>query len=172
MLSAVFILSVIAFRSLLAGMVLILFALMANLLSYTYMNHEVVGLTVDTISAISLGVGLGISHAIYSLVAIRDEIVGGLPLNQAIRAALRGAGTTILSTCAVMMAGLAPWVFSPVLFQNEMSALLILLMTTNLIAGLLILPALLILIRPRFLVQHEPVTTAGIALRAGVQSAS
>jgi uncharacterized protein len=92
MLSAVFILSVIAFRSLLAGMVLILFALMANLLSYTYMNHEVVGLTVDTISAISLGVGLGISHAIYSLVAIRDEIVGGLPLNQAIRAAVRGAG--------------------------------------------------------------------------------
>jgi predicted RND superfamily exporter protein len=71
-----------------------------------------------------------------------------------------------------MMAGLAPWVFSPVLFQNEMSALLILLMTTNLIAGLLILPALLILIRPRFLVQYEPATTAEIPGRAGVQSAS
>jgi predicted RND superfamily exporter protein len=85
------------------------------------------------------------------LAAIRDEIVVGLPLKQAIRAALSGAGTTILSTYLVMIAGLVPWVFSPVLFQNEMSELLILVMTTNLIAGLLILPALLILIRPRFL---------------------
>jgi predicted RND superfamily exporter protein len=71
-----------------------------------------------------------------------------------------------------MIAGLLPWVFSPVLFQTEMSALLILLMTTNLIAGLLILPALLILIRPRFLVQYEPVATAEIPGRPGVQSAS
>jgi predicted RND superfamily exporter protein len=148
-----------------------LVALMANLLDYTYMNREVIGLTVDTISVVSLGVGLGISYAIYALAAIRDEIAGGLPLDQAIRAALRGSETTILNTYLVMIAGLVPWVFSPVLFQNEMSALLILLMTTNLIAGLLILPALLILIRPRFLVQYEPVTTAEIPGRPGGQSA-
>jgi predicted RND superfamily exporter protein len=171
-LSAVFILAVIAFRSVMAGVLLILVAVMANLLAYTYMNREVIGLTVDTISVVSLGIGLGISYAIYALAAIRDEIIGGLPLNEAIRAALRGAGATILSTYVVMIAGLAPWVFSPVLFQNEMSALLILLMTTNLIAGLLILPALLILIRPRFLLQYEPVITAEIPGRAGAQSTS
>ena len=95
--------------------------------AYTYMNREVIGLTVDTISVISLGIGLGISYAIYLLVAVRDEIISGLLLNEAIRAALHGAGATILSTYVVMIAGLAPWVFSPVLFQNEMSALLILL---------------------------------------------
>jgi hypothetical protein len=37
---------------------------MANLLAYTYMNRQLMGLTVDTISVISLGVGLGISYAI------------------------------------------------------------------------------------------------------------
>ncbi len=159
---AIFILTVIAFRSIIAGGLLVLVALMANLLAYTYMNRELMGLTIDTISVISLGVGLGISYAIYILVAIREEIVGGLPLSLATTSALRRAGVTILSTYVVMIAGLVPWVFSPVLFQNEMSALLILLMTTNLIAGLLILPALLVLIRPRFLVRLEPVASAEI----------
>ena len=65
------------------------------------MNRQLIGLTVDTISVISLGVGLGISYAIYALAAICDEIVVGLPLKQAIRAALSGAGTTILNTYLV-----------------------------------------------------------------------
>jgi hypothetical protein len=170
-LSAIFILAAITFRSVLAGALLVFVALTANLLAYTYMNREVIGLTVDTVSVISLGIGLGASYAIYALAAIRDEIAGGFALNQAIRAALRGAGVTILSTYIVMVAALAPWVLSPVLFQNEMSALLILLMTTNLIAGLFILPALLVLIRPRFLLRYER-RSPEAGNRAGPQSAS
>jgi uncharacterized protein len=158
-LAAIFILTAIAFRSLLAGALLVLLALMANLIAFTYMNRQMMGMTVDTISVISLGVGLGISYAIYLLIAIRDEVVGGSTLERAIRAASRGSNATIIGTYAVMVAGLLPWVFSPVLFQTEMSTLLILLMTTNLIAGLLVLPALLVLLRPRFLVGHEPAAT-------------
>jgi predicted RND superfamily exporter protein len=68
-----------------------------------------------------------------------------------------------------MIAGLIPLVFSPVLFQNEMSALLILLMTTNLIAGLLILPALLVMIHPRFLVRSEPESPLTISEQASAR---
>jgi predicted RND superfamily exporter protein len=167
-LTAILILATITFRSTMAGALLVFVALSANLVAYTYMNREVIGLTVDTVSVISISVGLGVSYAIYALAAIRDELVGGLLLNQAIPTALRGTGVTILSTYVVMIAALAPWVFSPVLFQSEMSALLIVLMTTNLIAGLLILPALLVLIRPRFLVRYESVTLAEIPGRASV----
>jgi predicted RND superfamily exporter protein len=161
-LSAIFILVAIAFRSILAGTLLVLVAVMANLLAYSYMNREAMGLTVDTVSVISLGVGLGVSYAIYTLAAIRKEIVSGLLLNQAIMTALRRTGITILSTYVVMTAALVPWVFSPVLFQNEMSSLLILLMTTNLVAGLLILPALIVLTRPHFLLRYEAAPTVGM----------
>ena len=44
-----------------------------------------------------------------------------------------------------------PWVFSPVLFHNEMSVLLIILMFTNVIMGLSILPAYIAWARPRFI---------------------
>ncbi len=87
---------------------------------------------------------------------MREAIArGGITLEEAIRAGLSARGGTIVGTYLLMVAGLVPWVFSPVLFQNEMSALLILLMTTNLIAGLLILPALLVVMRPRFLTRYE-----------------
>ena len=170
-LTAVLVLGAIAFRSILAGSVLVVVALMGNLVAFTFMNRLGMGLTVDTVSVISLGVGLGLSFAIYALFAIRDEIDGGLPLNDAIRVAVSGSGATIVGTYALMVAALVPWVFSPVLFQNEMSALLILLMTTNLIAGLLIMPALLIVKRPRFLIRYERDSTAP-AKRVAAQSVS
>lgn len=169
---AILILSAIAFRSILAGALLGLVALMANLIAFTYMNRHMIGLTVDTISVISLGVGLGISYAIYVLIAIRDEVVAGAQLGGAIRAALGGAGATVIGTYVVMVAGLLPWVVSPVLFQTEMSTLLILLMTTNLIAGLLVLPALLVLLRPRFLMRREPPAIGDAEDRATARSAS
>ena len=158
-LSAILLLTALAFRSFMAGVIVALVALMANLVAYTYMNFRGVGLTVDTVSVVSLGIGLGLSYAVYALVAVRDEIAAGGQLNSAIKTALNTSGATILATYVVMIAGLAPWVFSPVLFQTEMSTLLILLMTTNLIAGLLILPALLLMLRPQFLLRHEGSTS-------------
>jgi predicted RND superfamily exporter protein len=55
----------------------------------------------------------------------------------------------------VMVGGIFAWVFSPLLFHSEMSVLLILLMSTNLIAGLLLIPALIAWIRPRFITRYE-----------------
>jgi predicted RND superfamily exporter protein len=62
------------------------------------MNREVIGLTVDTVSVISIGIGIGVSYAIFTLAAIRDELVGGFLLDEAVRAALRAVGKTVLST--------------------------------------------------------------------------
>jgi predicted RND superfamily exporter protein len=80
-----------------------------------------------------------------------DECMEGKPLEEAIETALRGTGAAVLATFAVIIGGLAPWAFSPVLFHNEMSVLLIILMFTNVIMGLLILPAYIAWARPRFI---------------------
>jgi uncharacterized protein len=128
---------------------------MANFGAFIYMNYRSIGLTVDTISVISLGIGLGIDYGIYLVARIRDEATRGLPLETAISSALSSTGVWVLWTFAVMIGGIAPWVFSPLLFQNEMSELLILLMSANVLVGLLILPALIAWWRPRFLTRYE-----------------
>jgi len=110
-----------------------------------------IGITIDTIPVISLGIGLGVDYGIYTVSRIMDECMEGKSLEDAITIALRGTGAAVLATFSVIVGGLAPWAFSPVLFHNEMSVLLIILMFTNVIMGLLILPAYIAWARPRFI---------------------
>ena len=162
-LAAIFVIGAILFYSPIAGGLLVLVALMANTLGFAYMNHHMIGLTVDTIPVISLGIGLGLSFAVYVLARIGEEGANGLRVNDAVKAALRKTGPAVLGSFVVILGGLIPWVFSPMLFQNEMSLILILLMTTNLIAGVLILPSLVAWTRPRFVTRTTPDSATLIA---------
>lgn len=154
-LATIFLCTTVVFRSLVAGVLLAFACVGANFCAFVYMNYRTIGLTADTIPLISLGIGLGIDYAIYVVARIRDEVIGGLALDPAITTAVRTTGAWVFGTFAVMMGGIIPWVFSPLLFHNEMSVLLILLMSVNLIVGLLILPGLIAWIRPRFITRYE-----------------
>src|SRR5439155_26668652 len=123
----------------------------SNFGALVYMNYSNVGITIDTIPVISLGIGLGIDYAIYTVARIRDEVIAGAQPDEAITTALDTTGGWVFATFAVMVGGILPWVFSPLLFHNEMSVLLILLMAANLIVGLLILPGYIAWRRPHFL---------------------
>ena len=61
----------------------------------------------------------------------------------------------VFASYMVMVAGVLPWAFSPLLFHNQMSVMLILLMSANLIAGVMLTPALIAWLRPRFLLRYE-----------------
>lgn len=144
-----------SFWSFTAGTLFIISCIMANFGAFIYMNVRDIGLTIDTIPVISLGIGLGVDYGIYTVARIRDEVAGGVSLTDAITIALRSTGASVFSTFAVMIGGILPWVFSPLLFHNEMSVLLIFLMATNMIAGVLILPAYIAWRRPRFITRYE-----------------
>lgn len=153
-----------SFWSITAGALFIVSCVMANFGAFIYMNARNIGLTIDTIPVISLGIGLGVDYGIYTVARIRDEVMGGTSVNEAVETALRSTGASVFSTFAVMIGGILPWAFSPLLFHNEMSVLLIFLMATNMIAGVLILPAYLAWRRPRFITRYE--MTAGHAASA------
>jgi uncharacterized protein len=138
------------FRSLTAGVLFIISCVMANFGAFVYMNARGIGLTIDTIPVISLGIGLGVDYGIYTVARIRDEVAGGASIEDSITTALRTTGAAVFSTFAVMVGGILPWTFSPLLFHNEMSVLLIFLMGTNMIAGVLILPAYIAWQQPAF----------------------
>jgi predicted RND superfamily exporter protein len=160
------------FRSLVAGALFVLSCVMANFGAFVYMNARDIGLTADTIPIISLGVGLGIAYAIYTVARIREEVMDGLALNDAITTALRTTGAWVFATYVVMVGGVLPWVFSPLLFHNEMSVLLILLMSANMIAGLLILPAVIAWTRPRFITRYEQTARAQPTVGAAAKQAT
>ena len=144
------------FRSPVAGALFIVSCIMANFGAFVYMNARDIGLTIDTIPVISLGIGLGVDYGIYTVARIRDEVAGGASIEDAVTTALRTTGAAVFSTFAVMVGGIVPWAFSPLLFHNEMSVLLIFLMGTNMIAGVLILPAYIAWRRPKFITRYMP----------------
>jgi uncharacterized protein len=127
------------------------------------MNARNIGLTIDTIPVISLGIGLGVDYGIYAVARIQDEVIGSATIEEAISTALRTTGVAVFMTFAVMIGGILPWAFSPLLFHNEMSVLLIFLMGTNMIAGVLILPAFIAWRRPRFIARYEKKSASQIA---------
>lgn len=156
------------FRSLTAGALFIISCVMANFGAFVYMNARGIGLTIDTIPVISLGIGLGVDYGIYTVARIRDEVTGGATIQNSVTTALRTTGAAVFSTFAVMVGGILPWAFSPLLFHNEMSVLLIFLMGTNMIAGVLILPAYIAWRRPAFISRYQqPDAAAQAATAAG-----
>ncbi|HJU11431.1 MAG TPA: MMPL family transporter [Candidatus Binataceae bacterium] len=159
-LAVIFVASALIFTSPVAGLLFLIAAVMANFVAFIYMKYQVIGLTVDTIPVISIGIGLGINYAIYIVGRIRDEVASGVQLNNAITTSLRTTGKWVFATFAVMIGGILPWVFSPLLFHNEMSVLLMLLMLANLIVGLFILPGYIAWRRPRFLTRYALERTA------------
>ncbi|HVN91194.1 MAG TPA: MMPL family transporter [Candidatus Binataceae bacterium] len=139
-----------AFRSFVAGFLFLLACVLANFGAFIYMNARGIGLTIDTIPVISLGIGLGVDYGIYAVSRIRDEVMAGMEIDDAIVLALSTTGVAVFNTFLVMIGGIFPWIFSPLLFHSQMSTLLIFLMGTNMIAGCLVLPAYISWRRPKF----------------------
>ncbi len=150
-LAVVFVFCAITYRSLIAGLLFVVSCVAANFGAFIYMRLVDVGITIDTIPVISLGIGLGVDYGIYTVSRILNECSAGMPLDQSITTALYGTGAAVFMTFATIVGGMVPWVFSPTLFQSEMSILLIILMFTNMIVGVLILPAFISWMRPRFI---------------------
>jgi hypothetical protein len=142
---------------------------MANFGAFVYMNARDIGITIDTIPVISLGIGLGVDYGIYTVARIQDEVINGASIEGAISTALHTTGAAVFSTFAVMIGGILPWAFSPLLFHNEMSVLLVFLMAANMVAGVLILPAFIAWYRPRFIARYQ---LAGEGERRGARTAA
>jgi uncharacterized protein len=120
-----------------------------------------IGLTIDTVPVLSLGIGLGVDYGIYVVARIRDEVSRGCALEEAVMIGITGTGAAVFSTFAVMVGGIVPWIFSPLLFHSQMSLLLSFLMLTNMVAGILILPAYIAWAHPKFISGHEGAGGAG-----------
>jgi predicted RND superfamily exporter protein len=164
-LAIIFVFCVISFRSFSAGFLFLFACVLANFCAFIYLSLRGIGITIDTISVISLGIGLGIDYGIYVVARIRDEAAEGKSLEEAISVAIRTTGSAVLCTFLVMIGGIALWTISPLLFHSQMSVLLILLMFANMFAGVVILPCFIAWAKPQFITR----CSREFQLQAGLQ---
>ena len=142
-----------AYRSIVAGLLLLIPVNLANAMLTASMSLAGVGLDVNSLPILAIGIGVGIDYGIYLLTRICEEYqVANKDLGLAIRVALKTCGKAIFFTASLMTIGLAPWYFlSELKFLSDTGLLLVILMLINMVLALVLLPLLIYLIKPKFL---------------------
>jgi hypothetical protein len=150
-LGIIFILCVVTYRSLLAGVIFTMSLILANFLAFTFMVYKGIGLNINTFPVVSLGIGLGVDYGLYIVSRIIEVYKKEKDLGKAVRGGIITAGRAVFFTATMMTAGVIFWYFSPLRFQAEMGILLGILMMVNMVVGVLVLPAVINIIKPKFI---------------------
>lgn len=110
-----------------------------------------VGLTAEIIPVVALGIGFGDDFGIYIVSRVMDELrKGGGQLKEALIEAMSTSGKAVFFTGLSLTIGIAVWMLSPILMQVRLGALLSFLIFFNVIGTLMVLPSMIMTIKPKF----------------------
>jgi predicted RND superfamily exporter protein len=160
-----------AYRSLVAGLVLLIPVNLSNFFLGAMMERMGIGLDVNTLPIAAIGIGVGIDYGIYLLSRICEEYQGHPDYSKAILASVSTTGKAIFFTSTIVLLAIMPWYFlSGLKFLADMGLLLVLVMLINMLISLIVLPLLVWLIKPRFLSSDKLLVGEGVDLSAYISS--
>ena len=148
----VFLCLVFAYGSLVSGYLLILPLLFRTLLVFGILGFLRVGMTAEMIPMVALGIGFGDDFSIYIVSRIKDELKeGGGSLSKAVTQAMSTSGKAVFFTGLTLAVGISTWMFSSILMQVRLGALLGFFIFFNAIGTLIVLPSMIMTVKPKFL---------------------
>jgi predicted RND superfamily exporter protein len=138
------------FRSITAGLILTIPLAISNLVGFALMALTEVGLTVSTYPVSSVAIGFGVDYGIYFISRLQEEKENTEDLNTALMRTMTTNGKAIVIIATTLTLGLVCWLFSSLRFQAEMGTFFALLLLFNMLGALLLVPSLVVLIKPKF----------------------
>ncbi|SFU53518.1 outer membrane lipoprotein-sorting protein [Pseudoduganella namucuonensis] len=164
MILAVFVAGAIIFRSLVAGLYLIIPLLVTVMVNFGMMG--LTGIPLNTPNSVSsaMAIGIGADYAIYLLYRIREELDKTSDFTLALQETLRTAGKAVIYVATAIAGGYAVLMLSFDFYVHIWFGMLIVLsMVVSAVSALVLIPCLLSMWPPAFL--------KGRARRAGLRSA-
>lgn len=141
-----------AYRSFVAGILLLIPVNFSNVLLASVMVLMGIGLDVNSLPIAAIGIGVGIDYGIYLLSRICEEFRDAQHHGDAIQAAVTTTGKAIAFTATIVLIGILPWYFlSELKFLADMGLLLVMIMLINMVIALCVLPLLVYLFKPKFI---------------------
>ncbi|MBN2468007.1 MAG: MMPL family transporter [Deltaproteobacteria bacterium] len=152
-LTAVFTMCALAYRSLLAGFILIVPLLLATLLTFVYMSFAQIGMTINTLPVSAVGVGVGVNFGLYIFSRMKEEMkINEGNWTQSLMITARTASKGVVYTALPMILPCMAWYgMSSLKFQAQMGLLLGVLLTFNMLAALILHPAVIYRLKPKFI---------------------
>jgi predicted RND superfamily exporter protein len=143
----------IVFRSLFAGLLLVIPLSLASWFTFAYMATQGISINLQTLPVSIIAIGIGVDYGVYLLSRIREEYGRKGNLDEAVKESIGTAGNAIVLTAIIIIAGVVFWNFSDIKFQAEMGLLLSIVTLFHLLGSLLLLPAMVQIIKPKFLLK-------------------
>jgi len=153
--ATIFIVLVATYRSVVAGIYMIIPLLVANAVVNAYMGARNIGININTLPVVTVGIGFGIDYGLYIVSRMIEEYRTGIALPEAVRLAVATSGKAVTFTAVTMILGTLLWTLSHIRFNSEMGLLLALWMGVSFLATVTLLPVLVALLKPRFILRER-----------------
>ena len=128
----------------------------ATVLAYACMGLLGMGLNINTVPMIAVGIGLGVDYAIYMMDRIKEEMQVVDNLQEAVRRAVSTTGVAIAVTATTLIGGIIMWIFiSQLRFQADAARLLMIMLVLNAFAAMFLVPAWVDIFKPKFIMQAK-----------------
>jgi len=158
---SIIILCLVTYRTILGTLCIVLPLVVVSTLAEALMASYGIGLKVNTLPVVALGVGIGVDYGIYIYNRLDIHLKEGFTLREAYYRTLRLTGRAVIFTGFTLAAGVGTWIFSALQFQADMGILLSFIFLANMIGAIVLLPALV-----RWLMMREKEAVAEVPLEA------
>jgi predicted RND superfamily exporter protein len=140
--AAVILMCLVTFRSVIGTLLVVLPLALVSVLVYAVMALVGIGLKVSTLPMVALGAGIGVDYGIYLFSRMQEFLHQNHSVRDSYERTLRVTGASIIFTGVTLAIGVATWVFSPLKFQADIGIMLTFMFLVNMLAAIILLPAL------------------------------
>jgi hypothetical protein len=166
----IYIVLLFTYRSFVSGLIMLLPLIVSNFVINAYMGYQNMGININTLPVITVGVGFGIDYGLYivsrsieSYFELEDkysEEQNNERVSEAVYLAVTTAGKNVTFVSVTMVFSTMAWpLITSIRFCAEMGLLLAIWMTISWAASLTLLPVVLDLTKPKF-IQRRPAIDA------------
>lgn len=147
-----FLLTVLVFRSLFAGILVLVPLAVTSLVNFGILGLTGIPLNIPNAITTAMGVGIGADYAIYMIFRLREELARGTDEEAAFRSVFGTAGKASLFVATAVAGGYGVLVLSWGFYLHMWMAILIAsAMLVSVITSLTVLPSLILSLRPKFI---------------------
>lgn len=158
------------YRSFVCGIYILGPLIASNILVNAYMAVNNIGVNIHTLPLVTVGVGFGVDYGLYIISRIIEEIQVKGDLEDSVREALVTSGKAVTFTAVTMIVSTAFWITSNIRFNAEMGLLLAIWMGVSYVGSQTLLPVLVAVFKPKFIMREANTKAPKAALAAARQA--
>ena len=142
----------VGYRNTAAGIWFMVPVVLSNIVTFAYIALKGIGMNINTVPVAALGIGLGVNYSYYVVDGIRERLGEHGDMDRAIIQTLSSQGRGVLISAVALIVSVVLWYSSSLRFQAEMALLLAIWFSVSALASLFLMPALVYIFRPEFIV--------------------